>query len=267
MKYIRLKGDDELVSLLNGAKCEIITTSNYGWRTNAMKAYIRFYLSEEKLTTANDEHERKLRHYCYKVMPRDAGYDIDGISFEPKFLLEDEGSSLEDELENISGELSQEVLSDIIPLDIKNKGREMTEVYLFLYCVENSLRLFIEKVAMDKLGDDYFNHLHIKKSIHDKISIRKREEKKDKWLRLRGDSDVFYLDFDDLGNIIGNNWDIFKEFFPRLDWIVPKIKEMAKIRNLVAHNSYIESSGKELVRTYFKVILKQINDVLEGGNK
>lgn len=174
--------------------------------------------------------------------------------------------SLVDDLESISRELSKEIINEILTEDIIEKGKEMTEVYLFLYCIENSLRLFIEKVGKDKLGDNYFEQIKIKKEITKNVEIRKKEESKNKWMRLRGDSDIFYLDFEDLGHVIENNWDLFKQYFPRLDWIVPKIREMAKIRHFVAHNSYIGTSERDLMKIYYKVILKQISDTMNSTN-
>lgn len=32
------------------------------------------------------------------------------------------------------------------PDEIKTKGVEMSEVYLYLYCIENSLRIFIDEI-------------------------------------------------------------------------------------------------------------------------
>ncbi|NVM53255.1 MAG: hypothetical protein HWN66_06090 [Candidatus Helarchaeota archaeon] len=260
IKYLKIKEEDDLIDLLRNAKCEIRPTSTFGSRSYSYKAYIRFYIPDEKLAQASELLRNKLEFYCQRIMPRDAGYDVYGVSFEPNFLIEDTQESLVEDLNKISHELSEEIVTEIFPDDIKDKGREMTEVYLFLYCVENSLRLFIDKVGKDTFGDNYFTKFNIKREILDSVKIRKREERKNKWIRLRGDSEIFYLDFSDLGNIIQNNWEHFKPFFPRLDWIVPKIEEMAKIRHLVAHNSYVESSEKDLIKTYYRVILKQIND-------
>lgn len=54
----------------------------------------------------------------------------------------------------------------------------MAEVYFYLYCIENSLRLFIEKVALNKLGENYFEKLQINSNIEKNIKGRKRKEEK-----------------------------------------------------------------------------------------
>ena len=52
----------------------------------------------------------------------------------------------------------------------------------------------------------------------------------------------------DLGSLINNNWDIFKEYFPSQDFILPKLNEMAECRNLVAHNSLVEATEHYLIK-------------------
>ena len=71
----------------------------------------------------------------------------------------------------------------------------MAEVYLFLYVVENYLRLFIEKVLTEKFGISYYNYVVVPKSISNGIVVRKEQEKKNLWIGVRGNFDLFYIDF------------------------------------------------------------------------
>lgn len=81
----------------------------------------------------------------------------------------------------------------------------MAESYVYLYCVENSIRIFIDKVLRDKFGAKYFRQINTNRSIKDKVKSRKEQENRNQWLPARGHIDIFYLDFGDLGNIIRNN--------------------------------------------------------------
>lgn len=139
------------------------------------------------------------------------------------------------------------------------QGYQMAEAYTYLYSVENSLRLFIEKVAKEKYGEDYFSHLTIPSSLQRTISGRQKNDESNKWLSVRG-TELFYLDFKDLGAVIDNNWDIFKEYFPSQSFILPKLNDMAECRNKIAHNSYIDDIERNLMKTYYNVILRQISD-------
>lgn len=60
------------------------------------------------------------------------------------------------DLEQNTNSISARIINDILPEDVKIKGYHMAEVYTYLYSVENSLRLFIEKVCKEKYGESYF---------------------------------------------------------------------------------------------------------------
>jgi hypothetical protein len=175
-------------------------------------------------------------------------------------LTLNDSTSLIGDIENISKTVVPNII-DIFPGDIKEKAKEMGEAYIYLYCIENSLRLFIEKILTQEYGIDFFGKILTPTSLKATIESRKRQEGKSKWLPLRGDSNLFYLDFKELGTIIVNNWDNFKKYFPDQAWITTKINELGECRNLIAHNSWIGNSEKDLIRLYFNNILKQIGSI------
>lgn len=87
---------------------------------------------------------------------------------------------------------------------------------------------------------------------------RKKDIESKKWLSFNENSDIFYLDFKELGDIIRENWDDFRSYFPNQDFILTKIKEIADVRNLIAHNSYIGSKERTMLKLYYEMILEQI---------
>ena len=155
------------------------------------------------------------------------------------------------------------VIGELLPEDIRIKGYHMAEAYTYLYSVENSLRLFIEKVSKEKYGDNYFSSLTITAALRRTINERMKNAATQKWLGVRG-TELFYLDFKDLGSIINNNWDLFSKYFPSQDFILPKLNDMAECRNKIAHNSYVNDIERNLMKTYYNVILKQISDVMKS---
>jgi ribonucleotide reductase alpha subunit len=194
-------------------------------------------------------------------MPKERGFDIMNIEISPKLQGADAYNSLVNDLEIISNNVDYQSIQTL-PTDIKDKGVEMAEVYLYLYCIENTIRIFIENVCKAKYGENYFQSIVVSNSVRNSINTRKNEEQKNLWLSFRrGSSDLFYLDFSDLSAIITNNWDLFKQYFPEQAWISTKLTEMSKCRNLIAHNSYVGQHEKELMRLYYHSILKQINNV------
>ena len=155
-------------------------------------------------------------------------------------------------------EVSIGIVEELLPEDIISKGEDMSGVYTFLYCIENSLRIFVDNVLIEEFGDEYIDKNTIPERIKRKIEGRKEEEKSNKWLSIRGGNDLFYTDLDELGNIIIKNWAIFEKYFPDQNWIIGKITEISKCRHLVAHHSYIKRDERDLLGVYYKQILKQI---------
>lgn len=98
----------------------------------------------------------------------------------------------------------------------------------------------------------------MQKVLQKELAQGKKEEKQNKWLPLRGDKDIYYLDFIDLAKLIQNNWEFFKTYFPSQGWISTKIDELYKVRGLIAHNSYAGDDEKDMVALYYKQIVKQI---------
>ena len=267
VKYLRTKGENEIIDLLKGAKCSIRSSSTFSRRRwNAVRTTIYFYVPIDKLEFADEEIKQKLTKICDVIMPAEVGFDVMDVEFSPLIAESYTEETLIGDLEDITKTISQEIINQILPDDIKQKGRDMAEVYLYLYCVENSLRLFIEKVAKDEWGEDYFSRLNLNRDILSSISQRKQRESKNKWLRLRGDSEIFYLDFKDLGTIVQNNWNLFSSYFPNQGWILTKINELGECRNLVAHNSFIQSHEKDVIRVNYNSILKQLDLTLRDQN-
>ena len=263
IEYLRFKGEKEIADLLEGSKCNIESSGTFSYqRWNAYWTKIHFYIPVRKLSLVNEGIRRKLVEICDGIMPAEAGFDVMEVEFSPIISEIKTKQTLIEDLEDITLTLSKEIISQVLPNDVKQKGKDMAEVYFYLYCVENSLRLFIEKIARDKFGNGYFNKLNLNTSIDRKISNRKQQETKNRWLPLRGYSEIFYLDFKDLGAIIQNNWDLFSSYFPNQSWIITKIDELAECRNLVAHNSYIQSHERDVIRVNYNSILKQLDSTL-----
>ena len=187
------------------------------------------------------------------------GYSLD----EEGFIVKTQTLDVEKELAEVIREFTidvteESIIRKLVSKDIIEKAKDMAEVYVYLYCVENTLRNFIKIVCYKIYGDDYINKVKIPRDVRTKIERRKKEAEKHKWLTIRGDEDLFYIDIEDIGKIIQNNWEIFKDYFPDQNWIVQKIREIQDMRNPVAHNCYIGETERTLLRGYFTAILKQI---------
>lgn len=142
--------------------------------------------------------------------------------------------------------------------DIISKGGKMAEAYITLYCLENHIRDYIDNIFKNNFGEEYFKEISIPNKIRFGIECRKSEEQSKKWLPLRDDNGLYYLDFIELVDLMINNWDYFKSKIPDQNWIKVKMNEMYDIRCLIAHNSFISEENMQLLDVTTKQIIKQL---------
>lgn len=259
LQYFESRNDQEIVKLLTGGKCSFTEPSSLpGFSRDDNKLKITFMIPVKNMEYLLSYNESKIRKICLKILQLRVEFSYIELDFVP-IIEESNEESLTRQIDETVKSLSKLGSIDILPEEIILKGKEMAEVYLYLYCVENSLRLFIKQIAEKNYGRNFFDSLKISRDIKSNINNRKKQESKSKWLPIRGDSELFYLDFKDLGAIIQNNWDLFKEYFPDQHWIMVKINEIAECRNFVAHNSYIGPNEKDIIRTNYYTILRQLN--------
>ena len=266
---LRQQGFSELASLLSDSKLSFTTTQTWsrymgGTIWNAYGTIASFAIAPEKFEIVSQKigeaEKRTIVLACCEIMPQDSGYEITEARL--SISLEDtprKQGSIED-INSIISQLPITVKDVAIPQDIIDKAKKMSEVYIYTYCAENALRAFIDAVAQKNYGKDYMTKLKMNGDMNKKIKERKGLQAKKKWLSARGNSDIFYLDIDNLATLIGGNWEIFKQYFDRLDWITVNISEIGDCRNQVAHHSYLEEHEQQIIRTDFIKILKQISD-------
>ncbi len=131
-------------------------------------------------------------------------------------------------------------------------------MFQFIFVSENILRIFIIKVLKDN-GFDSIQSLGIFK-LNKNIISRKNEEKKRKYLPIRGSHDIYYLDLSELKKIILNKWDLFNDKVISQSWISEKIDSFYYIRNRVAHNSgSLTKDELRSIETYSRELIKQID--------
>src|SRR5690606_36951036 len=92
------------------------------------------------------------------------------------YPLFSEDESLLDSIEEIQQNVNFGHLN-LLPKDIQDKGKEMSEVYLYLYCIENSLRIFIEEIMKSE-------SVIIPKKVQETIDKLKKSEQESKYLPL-----------------------------------------------------------------------------------
>lgn len=222
---------------------------------NAYKLYITLRLPIDiysKQQVMLEGYSSEIKNIAQTLLPADCGYYVWSVDIVPAFESARQGG-----LEVLSSSQNNDKL-DILDKDIVEKGKKMSDAYLVMYCLENLLRDFIDRTLTNNYGQKYEEKITIANSVKNKVKLRINDEAKNKWLPLRGDSYVYYLDFNELGDIISNNWNDFKELLPSQEWIKAKVGELYNIRCLIAHNSYLDSTSIEVLNVDYKQMIKQI---------
>jgi len=74
-----------------------------------------------------------------------------------------------------------------------------------------------------------------------KVSQRMDQEEKNQWHVGRNKQPIYYLDFGDLGSLITAHWSIFSDFFDNQAWLISRIQDAEKTRNVIAHTNLLSS--------------------------
>lgn len=158
----------------------------------------------------------------------------------------------------MKNEYKNEIYRTYLEKDEIAKLYSNNQIYNQLFALENNLRKYIISKYNNLYNETGLSNW-LKKEQLDNYSKRKEEENKF-GVSSRGDNIVYYLDFNDLGNIIQNNFkDGFNEDFKRIDDIVPKLNYLYLIRCKVAHNSLsITSDEVKMTEVYITYILRNV---------
>ena len=264
--YLKKRGYSELDEVLQKAHVDY-RFEGQGYRIGSMRTVIIFRLplplieqAEEKLWSG--QVSANLIEDSMDCIPFDSGMDVVDFTFAPLLEINTNEKILEDTIQSIEN-LSNNEQDKLYPVDIRKKMIEMNPFYSALYIIENLLRIFVLNVITENFGTDNLKNIVTNKDQKDKINTRKRLEAGNKWMRPRGESDIFYLDFSDFAFIIENNWSLFKPYFSNCPWIKVKLGELSEIRNVVAHTSYLGDTEKKLLRINFQQIIAQIKHKIE----
>ena len=251
--------DQDLCELVSAGYCDFYGTTNYSQkRWDAFYAEVHIFVPMSIFAKHNslkmDIMKDSLLEICKQLMPPEAGYDIMKVTVSPILSTEKQKDSLSEIKKTIEESTCLSINDDLI-----EKGKKMAGAYITLYALENFIRQYMDKKLTEKIGVNYMNIVSIPKKIKSEIETRKTQEQENKWLPLRGDKDLYYMDFIELSDFIIENWDYFKDDIKDQNWIKVKMKEMYSIRCLIAHNSYISDENIQLLELTTKQIIKQLN--------
>jgi len=85
IEYLNHKDEKDIATLLSGAKCNIVRTSQFSGRArwDVERVEIFFDIPANKLHLATEEVKKKLIGFCDFMMPKEVGFDVWSVDFKP----------------------------------------------------------------------------------------------------------------------------------------------------------------------------------------
>ena len=138
----------------------------------------------------------------------------------------------------------------MIPTELENELKIMSYAYQLLYLLENQLRLFIERKLRETNGNQW-----IKCIPKDMIEKAEKAKSRDRDSSL---SMLKYMQFGNLAQIIGKNWQKFEETFKNPTGVVGRLDELEEIRNKIAHCRILSNDDLAKLELFHKEIIEAI---------
>lgn len=150
-------------------------------------------------------------------------------------------------------EAEQELLLEALaPFGVQRRqdALEMARLYAVLHAFENEVRSLIRDTLDEKATGDWWESDAIPNKVRTMADSRQKTALQDSWLEGAKSDRLEYVDFGDLGAIILQNWDHFKDVMPGQEWIKQRMTELEKARNFVAHNRMLLPSEFQRIYMY-----------------
>lgn len=126
----------------------------------------------------------------------------------------------------------------------------MSNAYKILFELENHLRQFIQSKLTEKFGADWWEK-GVSSGLRAKSDQRHKDESALGWDVSVTQSNMEYLWFENLINIITGNWkDVFESVFKDQEKIVLKLKELETLRHAIAHTRTLSDDAISRLEQY-----------------
>jgi len=144
-----------------------------------------------------------------------------------------------------------------VPENIRGGSIQMQRWYRILFVFENLVRDFIITRLTELDGENWFDK-RATSPMKKKVEARQKDEEKNQWHVGRNKHPIYYLDFGDLGLLMTNHWTVFNDFFDNQTWILSRIQDAERTRNVIAHTNLLSSEEGERLELYLRDFLRQI---------
>jgi len=159
--------------------------------------------------------------------------------------------------EILSEEYIQSLAIDMLDDELVNSAKLMATVYTAIAAFENGARQFVVKILIEKYGENWWQK-SVSEKIRKKAETRKEEELKIKWHTQRGDSNINYVDFGELGSIMTNNLELFQDHIVSIEWAKAIFSTLERSRNVIMHSGELGKTDIERIGTNIRDWVSQV---------
>lgn len=152
--------------------------------------------------------------------------------------------------------VSRVVEADFSPV-IWHNACNMSSVYQALFCIENTIRIFIVERMSERYGLDWWKE-KVPSKIRGDVEKLKTREQKNKFFSSRSDSEIGYTMLGNLGQIIIFNWDDFSDIIPSQAWLTSRMDDLEMARNIVMHTGVLPQIEIDRITSIVRDVLRQI---------
>lgn len=158
---------------------------------------------------------------------------------------------------NIGGKCK--FIDPLLPHSKLGEANEMSDIFPYLYVLENSIREFIDRIMTAKYGANWWDS-QAPKTLREDVSRKMTGDDRDSWHQRRGDRPIDYLDLNKLPRLMNKiEQVIVPDIIPDLDWFRQLVKQVYRSRCVVCHMNPLDKTNVEAVLVWFKQWEKQIN--------
>ncbi|MBI1820068.1 MAG: hypothetical protein HYR79_00005 [Nitrospirae bacterium] len=139
---------------------------------------------------------------------------------------------------HLEEEVAQRLSLNLIDEEYIAAAREMSTVFTAITAFENSVRELVSKRLLEEKKENWWEE-SVSEKIRKKAESRRDEESKTRWHTPRGETLIHYTDFGDLVSIIQNNWLLFEDYFPSVEWARQILMTLEYSRNVIMHSGQL----------------------------
>lgn len=152
-----------------------------------------------------------------------------------------------------------ELIDPLLSRSKLKEANEMSDIFPYLYLLENSIREFIDRIMTAQYGSNWWDS-QAPPELQKEVIKRMSDDKRDSWHQRRGARPIDYLDLKDLPRLMNKlEKVVVPDIISDLDWFRQLVKQVYKSRCVVCHMNPLHKDNVDAVLVWFNQWQKQIN--------